>query len=75
MEVIIYSQPSCMPCKMVKTFLDNQGIKYVEKNVREDQDALAELKNANYSSTPVTFIDGKAVAGFNPEQLSKALGL
>ena len=43
--------------------------------MREDPEALKELLGLGYQSTPVTLIDGEAVVGFDPDKLSKMLGL
>jgi hypothetical protein len=46
----------------------------VDKNVRDDQQALKELLNLGYRSTPVTLIDGEALVGFDPVKLEGMLG-
>lgn len=47
----------------------------MDKNVREDQEALKELLALGYQSTPVTLIDGEAVVGFDQERIERILGL
>ena len=47
----------------------------MEKNVRADKDALKELLEGGYQSTPVTLIDGQAVIGFDQDKLIELLGL
>ncbi len=47
----------------------------MERNVREDEQAMKELLGLGYRSTPVTIIDGEAVAGFDQAQLEGLLGL
>jgi hypothetical protein len=47
----------------------------VNKNVREDPEALKELLALGYQSTPVTLIDGEAVVGFDQNKIEKLLGL
>jgi hypothetical protein len=47
----------------------------VNKNVRENQEALKELLALGYQSTPVTLIDGEAVVGFDQQKIEKLLGL
>ena len=47
----------------------------MDKNVREDENALKELLALGFQSTPVTLIDGEAVVGFDTEKLEKLLGL
>ena len=47
----------------------------MDKNVREDQEALKELLGMGYQSTPVTLIDGEAIVGFDQGRIEKLLGL
>ncbi len=47
----------------------------MDKNVREDQEALKELRGMGYQSTPVTLIDGEAIVGFDQGRIEKLLDL
>ena len=47
----------------------------MDKNVREDQEALKEFLAMGYQSTPVTLIDGEAVVGFDQQKIEELLGL
>ncbi|MCI0404791.1 MAG: hypothetical protein L0Z48_04655 [candidate division Zixibacteria bacterium] len=40
----------------------------------EDEKAMEELQKRGYFSTPVTFIDGEAVVGFDVKKLESVLG-
>lgn len=51
--ITVYSQPNCVPCKKVKSWLDGKDIAYVEKDVTADVAAFNELRNMGYNSTPV----------------------
>jgi glutaredoxin-like protein NrdH len=57
----------------VKAWLSQRQIPFTEKNVREDQSALDELRRMGYNSVPVTVIDGERIVGFNQERLTAAL--
>jgi len=46
---------------------------FTERNVSEDEKAMEELQKLGYYSTPVTFIDGEAVVGFDMEKLESLL--
>ncbi|MCI0410576.1 MAG: glutaredoxin family protein [Acidobacteria bacterium] len=50
------------------------GVAFVEKNIREDPAALAELAQLGYRATPVTVIDGQVVIGFDRGKLMRLLG-
>jgi glutaredoxin len=62
-----------MFCGKVKEFLSQNNIAFADRNVAEDEAALAELEKLGYMTTPVTLIDGEAVVGFNREKLEKLL--
>jgi glutaredoxin len=50
-------------------------VQYAEKNIREDQQALAELIKLEVRATPVTLIDGEVVVGFDRDRIEQLLGL
>jgi arsenate reductase-like glutaredoxin family protein len=58
----------------VKEFLSQKGIPYVERDISQDEPALAELEKLGYMTTPVTTIDGEVVVGFNRRKLEEILG-
>lgn len=47
----------------------------MDKNIRDDPAALAELQKLGYRATPVTVIDGEVVVGFDRGKLERLLGL
>lgn len=48
---------------------------FVEKNIREDRQALEELLKLGVRATPVTTIDGEMVVGFDRDKLKQLLEL
>ncbi|PLS16499.1 NrdH-redoxin [Bacillus sp. M6-12] len=75
-EIIVYSQPDCPPCKIMKMFLDEYGISYTEKNIKTDKQAMKELtKNHKSYSTPTIVIDGKVIIGFDQAILKNELNI
>lgn len=73
MKVVVYSQPDCPPCEWTKDFLSRNKIEYIVKDVRSDVNAREELLALGFRSTPVTVIDGTAVAGFDQSRLMELL--
>ena len=57
----------------MKEFLSQRGIEFVERNVAEDESALAELEQLGVFTTPVTVIDGEVVIGFDQARLEALL--
>lgn len=62
-----------MFCKKVKEFLSQKQIQFVERDVSEDQEALAELEKLGVLTTPVTVIEGEVVVGFDRRRLEELL--
>jgi glutaredoxin 3 len=75
-NIIIYSTPACVYCKMAKDFLDKREIKYAERDVAVDLKAREEMKEkSQQSGVPVIDIDGEIFVGFNRADLEAVLGL
>ncbi len=72
-RVVVFSQPSCTPCDQVQAFLTERGVDFETRDVSVDPKALDELATLGYLATPVTVIDGEAVAGFNRKRLETLL--
>jgi len=63
-----------MFCARVKEFLSQRGVEFTERNVAEDESALAELEKLGVMTTPVTVIDDEVVIGFDQARLEQLLG-
>ena len=65
----VYSKDNCQPCRMVKHWLDREGIDYIEKDATEHVDYLSGL---GYRQAPVTVTeDGGSFYGFDISKLQK----
>lgn len=72
--IIIYTQPDCPPCEITKKYLQEKGISYIEKNVRQNQKARNELvKKYKSYSTPTVIIGEKVISGFNINEIENEL--
>ena len=47
----------------------------MDKNIREDPAAMAELQKLGYRATPVTVVGGEVVVGFDRGKIERLLGL
>jgi glutaredoxin len=72
-EIKVYTSESCGPCQMVKAHLKRKDFTYVERNISEDPEALTELENLGWRTTPVTLIGDSTVLGYKPRELDSAL--
>ncbi len=62
-----------MFCVKVKEFLSQKGIPFTDRDVSQDEEALADLDKMEVYSTPVTVIDGEVVIGFDRRKLEQLL--
>ena len=53
-----------MFCDQAKEYLSQKGIKFQERDITQDPDALADHKKLGYMTTPVIVIDGSVIVGF-----------
>ncbi|TXC92188.1 glutaredoxin family protein [Metabacillus litoralis] len=75
-HVIVYSQPNCPPCQVVKQFLEHHQIEFIEKDVSQDHDAREKLINELHStSTPTVTINEEIVTGFDLKRLEELLDI
>ncbi|MDP1689439.1 MAG: glutaredoxin domain-containing protein [bacterium] len=75
-NVIIYTTPSCVYCKMAKAFFMTNNVKYIEKNVITDDEAReAMIKKSGQMGVPVIDVDGKIIVGFDKNGLSDLLNI
>ena len=54
-------------------WLKSQNIAFTEKDVRADEQAMAELAKLGSQSTPTLVVDGEVMVGFRPDQLLEML--
>lgn len=72
MDVIVYTSPTCPYCQMVKDFLSQKGISFVERDVSRNSSYAQELvRNTGQMGVPVTIIDGQVVVGFDRGRLEQ----
>jgi glutaredoxin len=62
-----------MFCDRVKEFLSRNNVVFTDRNVAEDEAALAELEALGYHSTPVTLVGKEVVVGFDQAKLVELL--
>ena len=74
--VIIYSTTWCAYCKMLKKYLDDKGVTWVEKDIEADADAHKELMGKidnDFRGVPVSDVHGTMVLGFDRPSIDAAL--
>ncbi len=75
-NVIVYSTVTCPYCHMVKDYLTEKKVGFVDYNVGEDQVKAEEMvKKSGQMGVPVVEIDGNVIIGFNRPEIDRLLGL
>ena len=74
-KVVIFIQPDCPPCHVVKLFLEEKGVAFEARDITVDPAAVLELTEKYKShSTPTLVIGEEVMIGFDPERLDEILG-
>jgi glutaredoxin-like YruB-family protein len=74
MAVTVYTTPTCGFCRQVKSYLNQKGVPFQEKDVTQDRTAAAEMvQKSGQQGVPVIDIDGNIVVGFDMGRLEPLL--
>lgn len=73
MEIVLLSQDNCGPCKMLKKYMDREGIEFREINISKEPE---QADKYGIMSTPVTILEdeGEEVTrfnGFSPDKVEE----
>jgi glutaredoxin-like YruB-family protein len=73
-QVTVYTTPTCSWCTTLKTYLDQQGIRYREVNVASDTAAAeAMVRKSGQQGVPQTDINGQMIVGFDKNRINQLL--
>ena len=56
MTILIYTQPNCHFCDLMKSMLDEKNLKYETINIKEDPSALAFMKEQGHKAVPQLYV-------------------
>lgn len=76
MGIVVYTTDNCQQCKATKRFLDSKNVEYETINISGNQEIRELLKEHDFSSVPVTVVDGDfdhAINGFAIDKLKKII--
>lgn len=59
--IILYTQPRCGYCEMMKSLLDKTGYTYYTINIQEDPKALAFIKSQGHKVVPQLYVNEQHV--------------
>lgn len=73
-EVVIYTTPWCGWCRRTRAFLDERGVRYMDKNI-EANDAYRDelIRKTGRASIPVVEIGGELIRGYNERAMEALL--
>lgn len=71
--VIVYSTEGCGDCSRVKQMLKNEGVPFEVRDILASEAYQQEVESLGFMGIPVTVAGGRAVKGFNPEELKELL--
>jgi glutaredoxin-like YruB-family protein len=73
-QVTVYTTPTCSWCTTLKTYLDQQKIRYREINVAADTSAAeAMVRKSGQQGVPQTEINGQMIIGFDRNRINQLL--
>jgi glutaredoxin len=72
-EVVIFTAPGCTSCGRAKAFLEERGVRFIERNLAVDARAMDELMALGLKMLPVIRVGSEIVSGFDPEKLRALL--
>ena len=64
-----------MFCNRTKEFLRTHHVPFTDRDITQDENALADLEKLGVMTTPVVVVDGQTVIGYDIKRLTELLGL
>lgn len=73
-KITVYSTPNCPYCNLVKDYLKQRGVEFVEKDVSVDRVAAREMiERSGEMGVPQIDINGTIIVGFNRDAIDSEL--
>lgn len=73
-QVIVYTTPTCSWCTTLKTYLDQNQVRYRELNVAADTSAAESMvRKSGQQGVPQTEINGQMIVGFDKARINQLL--
>ncbi len=74
-KVTVYSTKNCPYCRMVKAYLERQGVPYVSIDVGTDKEQAKKMVEiSGQYGVPVITVDDEVIVGFDAQRLNKLFG-
>lgn len=73
-QITVYSKPGCVQCQATMRKLDKRGAAYEVRDVTQDQDAYAHVRELGYQQVPVVEVGQQHWSGFRPDKIDALTG-
>ncbi len=75
-NITVYSTPTCMWCKKVKSYFKEHNISFKDYDVSKNKDKAEEMvRKSGQMGVPVIVINSKVIVGFDKNKIDNLLGL
>jgi glutaredoxin len=72
--IVVYTTSWCPACKQARSWMNENGVAYSERDIERDRDAHDTLKKISGGTTIPTFdIEGQVRVGFSPSWVQSAV--
>jgi glutaredoxin-like protein NrdH len=71
MSIVIYSTPSCSPCRVLKHLLNKKGLPFEVKDLNDPKNLREVQKYTEIASPPITIVNGKMVLGTKVSEIER----
>lgn len=71
--VVMLATSWCPYCAKARRYLQKRNVDYCEYDLDQSATGQALHKRSGHSGIPVIFIDGRVIAGYDPEEIGLAL--
>jgi glutaredoxin 3 len=77
-RVLLFTQPGCLSCELMKVFLEAKEIAFEERNISSDLEARREMTEEHDSTETPTLVivsgeTTEVIVGFDPVRLDQFL--
>jgi glutaredoxin len=74
MQIVLYTQPGCLSCELMRVYLDAREIAYEERDISTNPEARrAMLETYGSNETPTMVLGEEVITGFDPGLLDQLL--
>ena len=73
-NIVIYTQDDCPPCTYVKNYLTEQGVDFIEKNIKNNQYRY-EMIDYDAFATPFILLNNEPMYSVDMDKINRTLNL